>query len=138
MAGGDDLIEGKADPDALASRLEGAVRELRSHGATVLLANVFDPQFAFFLTPLRGRAAVFNANIWTIARQHEAIVLDVWGVREFRDAGMWAPDRIHLSARGHTLLAVTAAHALGLRYAEVAASAGIDRARRTVVALRPG
>ncbi|MFP3465118.1 SGNH/GDSL hydrolase family protein [Leifsonia sp. SIMBA_070] len=128
MIGGNDLMSPAADPDALASRLETGVRELRRSGATVLLANIFDPQFAFFLKPFRGRAAVFNANIWSIARDQRAVVLDVWGVREFRDPAMWASDRVHLSTRGHRLLAAQAAHALGVPYAEVsgpeAAAAG--------------
>lgn len=66
-----------ADPDTLAARLETGVRSLRAGGATVLLANIFDRQFAFFLKPFRGRAAVFNANLWSIARDNEAIVLDM-------------------------------------------------------------
>ncbi|MGO4299965.1 SGNH/GDSL hydrolase family protein [Leifsonia sp. RAF41] len=119
MIGGNDLMSPAADPDALATRLEGGIRELRKSGATVLLANIFDPQFAFFLKPFRGRAAVFNANIWSIARDQRAVVLDVWGVREFRDPAMWACDRVHLSTRGHRLLAAQAAHALGVPYAEI-------------------
>lgn len=119
MIGGNDLMSPAADPDALASRLEGGVRRLRDAGTTVLLANIFDPQFAFFLKPFRGRAAVFNANIWSIARDQRATVLDVWGVREFRDPAMWASDRVHLSTRGHRLLAAHAAHALGIPYAEI-------------------
>jgi lysophospholipase L1-like esterase len=122
MVGGHDLLHSAADPDLLASRLEEGVRALRQDGATVLLANVFDPQSASFLTSVRGRAAVFNANIWTIAREHEAVVLDVWGIRGLQDARMRAPDGVHLGARGHQLLAVTAAHALGVRYAEAAGS----------------
>jgi hypothetical protein len=118
MIGGNDLMSPAADPDALASRLEGGIRRLRQSGATVLLANIFDPQFAFFLKPFRGRAAVFNANIWSIARDQRAVVLDVWGVREFRDPAMWASDRVHLSTRGHRLLAAHAAHALGVPYTE--------------------
>ncbi|WP_020074946.1 SGNH/GDSL hydrolase family protein [Cryocola sp. 340MFSha3.1] len=119
MIGGNDLMSPAADPDALATRLEAGIRDLRAAGTTVLLANIFDPQFAFFLKPFRGRAAVFNANIWSIARDQRAIVLDVWGVREFRDPAMWASDRVHLSTRGHRLLAAQAAHALGVPYAEV-------------------
>jgi lysophospholipase L1-like esterase len=119
MIGGNDLMSPAADPDALASRLETGIRELRKSGTTILLANVFDPQFAFYLKPFRGRAAVFNANIWSIARDQRAVVLDVWGVREFRDPAMWASDRIHLSTRGHRLLAAQAAHVLGVPYAEI-------------------
>jgi lysophospholipase L1-like esterase len=118
LIGGNDLMTATADPDALAGQLENGVRALRDAGSTVLLANLFDPQFAFFLKPFRGRAAVFNANIWSIARDQQATVLDVWGVREFRDAGMWASDRVHLSSRGHRMLASLAAHTLGVPYAE--------------------
>lgn len=118
LVGANDLMSPTADPDALADRLADGVRMLREHGTTVLLANLFDPQFAFFLKPFRGRAAVFNANIWSIARDHHAVVLDVWGVREFRDPSMWGADRVHLSTRGHRLLAAHAAHALGIPYAE--------------------
>ncbi|GIT79257.1 SGNH hydrolase [Leifsonia sp. LS1] len=126
LIGGNDLMSPTADPDALASRLETGVRALRDAGATVLLANLFDPQFAFFLKPFRGRAAVFNANIWTIARDQQATVLDVWGVREFREPAMWASDRVHLSSRGHRTLASVAAHTLGVPYAETAPIAGSD------------
>ena len=120
LIGGNDLMSPKADPDALAAELETGVRALRAAGSNVLLANLFDPQFAFFLKPFRGRAAVFNANIWSIARDHQATVLDVWGVREFQEAGMWASDRVHLSSRGHRALASLAAHTLGVPYAETA------------------
>ncbi len=121
MIGGNDLMSPKADPDALATRLEEGIRRLRSSGANVLLANCFDPQFAFFLKPFRGRAAVFNADIWSIARANEASVLDVWGIREFQQTSMWAADRVHLSTLGHRLLAARAAHVLGIPYAEIAA-----------------
>ncbi|MGN6428237.1 SGNH/GDSL hydrolase family protein [uncultured Leifsonia sp.] len=123
LIGGNDLMSPSADPDDLADRLASGVARLRAGGATVLLANLFDPQFAFFLKPFRGRAAVFNANVWSIARDHGAVVLDVWGVREFQEAGMWAADRVHLSARGHRLLASRAAHTLGVPYAEITATA---------------
>jgi lysophospholipase L1-like esterase len=121
MVGGNDLMSPKADPDALASHLEDGIRRLRASGAHVLLANCFDPQFAFFLKPFRGRAAVFNADIWSIARANGASVLDVWGIREFQQTSMWAADRVHLSTLGHRLLAARAANALGIPYAEIAA-----------------
>ncbi|MEO7015629.1 MAG: SGNH/GDSL hydrolase family protein [Leifsonia sp.] len=122
MVGGNDLMSPAADPDALAHRLGTGIRSLRAAGATVLLANIFDPQFAFFLKPFRGRAAVFNANLWSVARDTESTVLDVWGVREFQNGAMWASDRVHLSSRGHRLLAARAAHTLGVPYAEIAAA----------------
>jgi hypothetical protein len=108
----------RADPDALADRLESGIRALRERGVDVLLATCFDPQFAFFLKPFRGRAAVFNANLWSIARTHGTFTLDLWGMRELHDPSMWAEDRVHLTPAGHRLLASRAAHALAVPYYE--------------------
>jgi len=118
MIGGNDLMSPTADPDTVAAELEDVVMRLRRGGASVLLANCFDPQFAFFLRPFRGRAAVFNAHVWTIARRHGAAVLDVWGTSEFQQPSMWAEDRVHLSTAGHRVLARRASHSLGVPYAE--------------------
>lgn len=118
MIGGNDLMTAVADPDHLATRIESGVVELRKRGIDVLLATCFDPQFAFFLKPLRGRAAVFNANLWSIARAHSAYTLDLWGIREFRNRSMWAEDRVHLTTAGHRLLAGRAARALDIEREE--------------------
>ncbi len=120
LVGGNDLMSPTSDPDVLAAELERGIVALRERGSDVLLATCFDPQFAFFLKPFRGKAAVFNANLWSIARRHGTYTLDLWGVRELQARAMWAEDRIHLAPAGHRLLAVRAAHSLGIPYAEVA------------------
>lgn len=119
LIGGNDLLTPRADPDALASEIESGVAALRNAGCDVLLATSFDPRFAFFLKPLRGRAAVFNANLWTIARTHGTFTLDLWGTRELQARSMWAEDRVHLTPAGHRLLARKAAHSLGVPYFEL-------------------
>lgn len=119
MVGGNDLMSPKADPDALAAELETGVALLRAAGCDVLLATCFDPRFAFFLKPFRGRAAVFNANVWSIARSHGTFTLDLWGVRELQSRQMWAEDRVHLTSAGHRILASRAAASLGVAYFEV-------------------
>lgn len=121
LIGGNDLMTAHADPDALAAEVESGVCAIRATGADVLLATCFDPRFAFFLKPLRGRAAVFNANLWSIARSHGTFTLDLWGARELQARAMWAEDRIHLAPAGHRLLASRAAHSLGVPYYELTA-----------------
>lgn len=121
LIGGNDLMSAKADPDALAAEVESGVAQLRAAGADVLLATCFDPRFTFFLKPFRGRAAVFNANLWSIARTHGTFTLDLWGARELQSSAMWAEDRVHLTPAGHRLLASKAAHALGVPYYEFGA-----------------
>lgn len=123
LIGGNDLLAPTADPDAVSAELEIGVIALRDAGVDVLLATCFDPQVAFFMRPFRGRAAVYNGNLWSIARRHGTATLDVWGMRELQRRSMWAADRIHLSPDGHRLLASRAAHALGVPYFEVRATA---------------
>ena len=119
LIGGNDLMSARADPDALAAELETGIAALRAAGIDVLLANCFDPQVAFFVRPFRGRAAVFNANVWSIARTHRTYTLDLWGIRELQNVAMWSEDRVHLSSAGHRLLASRAAHTLGVPYFEL-------------------
>jgi lysophospholipase L1-like esterase len=128
LVGGNDLMLPNADPDALADTLETGVAQLRASGADVLLATCFDPRFSFLLSPFRGRAAVYNANLWSIARKHGTFTLDLWGVRELQTGSMWAEDRIHLTPAGHRLLAASAARCLGVPYFEVPASTPVTAA----------
>jgi lysophospholipase L1-like esterase len=115
VAGGNDLLRPGADPDRLAADLESAVVSLRKAGADVLLATGVDPRQTPIIRRTRGRVAVFNAHLWSIAARQGAIVLDQWGAAWIQDARMWDPgDRIHLTAEGHRRTALAAAAALGV------------------------
>ena len=108
VGGGNDILRPRADIDALASRLEDAVVRLRAGGADVLLATPADPRDAPLVRATRGRAATYAAHIWSIARRHDAYVIDLWGMTALRDWRMWAPDRIHLNSEGHRRVALNA------------------------------
>lgn len=114
VGGGNDLLRPGADPDVLADALDAAVAGVRRAGADVLLATGFDTVHSPVIRRTRGRTAVFNAHIWTIARRHDAHVLDMWGMRSLHDWRMWADDRIHLTSDGHRRVAQAALVALGL------------------------
>jgi lysophospholipase L1-like esterase len=114
VGGGNDILRPKADIDALAARLEHAVARLRAGGADVLLATPVDPRNAPLMKATRGRAAIFTAHIWSIARRHDAYVVDQWGMAALLDWRMWAPDRIHLTTDGHARVAQAALVSLGL------------------------
>jgi len=113
VGGGNDILRPRADIDALAARLEDAVSRLRASGADVLLATPSDPRDAPLIKASRGRAATYTAHIWSIARRHDARVIDLWGMDAIRDWRMWAPDRIHLTPEGHRRVALNAFTALG-------------------------
>ena len=115
VAGGNDLLRPGADPDRLAADLEAAVVSFREAGADVLLATGVDPRQTPIIRRTRGRVAVFNAHLWSIAARQGAVVLDQWGAAWVQDARMWDPgDRIHLTAEGHRRTALAAAAALGV------------------------
>jgi lysophospholipase L1-like esterase len=113
VGGGNDILRPRADIDALAGRLEEAVARLRASGADVLLSTPSDPRDAPLIKASRGRAATYTAHIWSIARRHEAHVVDLWGMAALRDWRLWAPDRIHLTPEGHRRVALNAFTALG-------------------------
>jgi lysophospholipase L1-like esterase len=113
VGGGNNILRPKADIDALATRLEGAVVRLRAAGAAVLLATPADPRDAPLVKATRGRAATYTAYIWSIAHRHDAFVIDLWGMAALRDWRLWAPDRIHLNSEGHRRVALNAFTTLG-------------------------
>ena len=114
IGGGNDLLRPAADPDRLAADLEAAVVRLRATGADVLLGTGVDARDSPIVRRTRGRVAVYNSHIWSMARRHGAHVLDLWGMRSLRDWRMWAEDRIHLTTDGHARVAQAALVALGL------------------------
>ena len=113
VGGGNDILRPRADLDALAAQLEEAVVRIRATGADVLLATPVDPADAPLVKATRGRAAVHTANIWSIARRHDAHVIDQWGLMALRDWRMWSEDRIHMTSEGHRRVALAALEALG-------------------------
>ena len=114
IGGGNDLLRPRADPDRMAAALEDAVVRLRSAGADVLLGTGMDAKDSPLVRRTRPLVGLLNAHVWTIARRHDAHVLDLWGLRSLRDWRMWAPDRIHLTTEGHRRVAQAALVALGL------------------------
>ncbi|MDM7990426.1 SGNH/GDSL hydrolase family protein [Arthrobacter sp. zg-Y877] len=104
-AGGNDVIRPGGDPDRLAERMDGAVARLRASGAGVVLFTGPDLGNTPVLGSVRGRAAIYNENLRTVAKRHKAIVADMWALRELGDPQMWAPDRLHFSPLGHHTIA---------------------------------
>lgn len=114
VGGGNDLLRPTVDVDALARDLDAAVARVRATGADVLLCTGIDSVDSPLVRATRGRVGVYNAHLWSIARRHDAFVLDLWGMRSVRDWRMWASDRIHLTTDGHARVAQGGLVALGL------------------------
>ncbi|MGZ6790740.1 MAG: SGNH/GDSL hydrolase family protein [Mycobacteriaceae bacterium] len=113
VGGGNDIMRPRANIDALAAELETAVARLRATGADVLMATPPDPKEAPLVRRTRGRIGTYIAHIWSIARRHDAYVLDQWGMAPLRDWRMWSEDRIHMTTEGHRRVALGALTTLG-------------------------
>ncbi|TYC99044.1 SGNH/GDSL hydrolase family protein [Arthrobacter echini] len=104
-AGGNDLLRPGGDPDLLAAGLDDVVASLAGSGATVVLLTGPDVRETV-LGGLRSKTAIYNENLRTIAARHDAVIADMWALRQLMNPQMWAPDRLHFSPLGHHTIAV--------------------------------
>lgn len=104
-AGGNDLVFHRSDLDRLAGLLDHAVGLLSATGATIVLFTGPDWGATPLFGHIRGRVAVFNENLRTIAARHGAVIADLWTLRQLTDPQMWDPDRLHFSPMGHHTIA---------------------------------
>lgn len=115
-AGGNDIIRPGTDPDEVAARLDGGIARLRRDGATVVMFNGPDIGATPVLGRIRGKVAIYNENLHAVAKRHDAIVADMWALRELADPRMWAPDRLHFSPVGHQTIAGMVLDALNVSH----------------------
>ncbi|WP_306919514.1 MULTISPECIES: SGNH/GDSL hydrolase family protein [unclassified Arthrobacter] len=104
-AGGNDLVFHRSDPDRLAATLDAGVGMLSATGATIVLFTGPDWGDTPLFGHIRGKVAVFNENIRTIAGRHNGVIADLWALRQLSDPQMWDPDRLHFSPLGHHTIA---------------------------------
>ncbi|MBO0595615.1 SGNH/GDSL hydrolase family protein [Nesterenkonia sp. E16_7] len=104
-AGGNDVIRPGGDPDETARILDTMVQILSTTGATIMLFNGPDVRETPVVGSIRGKVAIFNENVRTIAARHDAVVADMWSLRELTRPEMWDEDRLHFSALGHHTIA---------------------------------
>jgi lysophospholipase L1-like esterase len=117
-AGGNDLLQPRVDPDALAATFERAVADLRAAGSQVMLFTGFDPGGFPLIRLIRGKAAAFNAQLREVARKHDCLHVDLWSMRVLADPREWCEDRLHLAPDGHRRVALRACEVAGLPVAE--------------------
>ncbi|GAA1747655.1 hypothetical protein GCM10009747_00910 [Agromyces humatus] len=113
LIGANDLVGRRVEPDALADRLDAAVRKLRATGCDVLLVTPFMPRRP--ATRLfAARFARFNARLRALAAETGSMLVDVDTMPELVGHDRWAEDRVHLNSAGHRGLAYAAARVLGV------------------------
>ncbi|PTT60728.1 SGNH/GDSL hydrolase family protein [Arthrobacter sp. HMWF013] len=113
-AGGNDIVFRRSDPDRLAETIDEGVGQLTRSGATVVLFAGPDWGATPIFSQIRGKVAIFNENLHTVAARHDAVMVDLWFLRELSDPGMWDPDRLHFSPLGHHTIAAAVLKGLGV------------------------
>ncbi|GHH30964.1 SGNH/GDSL hydrolase family protein [Lentzea cavernae] len=116
-AGGNDLMRPKVDIDALMRRYRAAVARLANAGARVILFTGVDGGEDPVFRRMRGRVAIYNEHVRSIAQEHACVLVDMWNMRQLRDRRMWSQDRLHLNSLGHTEVAVSVLEGLGVPHA---------------------
>jgi lysophospholipase L1-like esterase len=115
VAGLNDLLHRRYDPDATAGHLEAMLVELRSAGATVMTFTLPDLASVVPLARLvRARLAAYNEAIREVGARTGAIVADIAAQPVSVDPRLWSPDRLHASPLGHERIAAALADGLGL------------------------
>jgi lysophospholipase L1-like esterase len=123
-AGGNDLMRPKVDIDGLMTGYETAVERIRATGARLVLFTGVDGVEDALFRRIRGRVAIYNEHVRGIAARHGALLVDLWAMRQLRDRRLWAPDRLHLNALGHTEVAVALLEILGVTHPLTASELG--------------
>lgn len=125
LIGANDLVSARPDVRRLGSLVDDAVGRVRAQGCDVLIVTPFLPRrraSALF----RRRFAQFGIELRRIAAAHGALLVDLDADDAIGGLENWGHDKVHLSSRGHRLLAYRAAEALGVPDAE--AVGGLDAA----------
>jgi lysophospholipase L1-like esterase len=110
--GGNDLIVPGCDVDALADQFERAVVALRAAGCEVVVFTGPDPRDQPVVRRIRGKVAIYNANLRAIADRHDAMLVDLWAMTPLVDIRAWSDDRLHFSPEGHRRIALRTAEIL--------------------------
>ncbi|MEV8633576.1 SGNH/GDSL hydrolase family protein [Streptosporangium sp. NPDC051023] len=113
-AGGNDLLRPGSDPDRMAKKLAGAVRDLRVTGAEVLLFTGVDPRDTPIMRRARGTFAIFYMHVRSIADLYGCHLVDQWSMQGLRDWRAWSDDRLHMNEEGHRMVAAKVCDVLGI------------------------
>jgi lysophospholipase L1-like esterase len=113
-AGGNDILELRADMGALMREYEGIVARIADAGARPLLFTGFDIPLSPVFEPMKRRNWLFNDHVRRIARTYDAVLVDYWCFEEYSDPGLWDADRLHMSPAGHRNLAAHVLRILGV------------------------
>ncbi len=114
--GGNDMLRPRTPLSAIADLFAHVLRRCDEEGVTLLLLSGGDPSAQLPMSALiRRRGDQLSALVEARFEGRDDIVrADNWSDRELATPAYWAPDRLHLDARGHHRVAARVLTSLGL------------------------
>lgn len=115
VAGVNDILRRRFDPDEVAERIGEMQTALIGGGATVLTFTMPDPVRVMPMArPLRGRFTAYNQALRQVTARTGAILLDLAAHPVAGDPRLWSLDRLHANSLGHERIGRALAWSLGL------------------------
>ena len=115
VAGVNDVLRPRFDPDALREDLFAMHAALRETGARVATFTMPDmSRVAPLAVVLRGRLQALNEITREAANRHGSVVADLAAEPLASDPALWHDDRLHANTEGHRRVALALAEALGV------------------------
>ncbi|MFF9070586.1 SGNH/GDSL hydrolase family protein [Streptomyces sp. NPDC014891] len=115
LAGVNDLLRPRFDPDETAAHVEAMFAALTGAGARVATVTIPDiTRIVPIARPVAPRIAALNERIRVAAARHGVAVAEAAAHSAATDPRFWAADRLHASPLGHDRISAALAQALGL------------------------
>ena len=116
-AGGNNALHASFAADDVARELAAIVAPLRQIGADVLMIELLDIVASGLIPrehagPLDDRLRALAEVTRTVARDHDAMLVEMRRHPASADPDIYANDRIHLNARGHAIVGAEAVRVL--------------------------
>jgi lysophospholipase L1-like esterase len=117
LAGGNDMLRRRFEPRAMAAEIDAMVGALRARGSDVVTYGLIDITrsgivASDFAAALSERLAVYARAIGEIAQRHGTVHIVLTEHPAAAEPEMYSADKLHLSARGHAVVAAETVHAL--------------------------
>lgn len=117
-AGGNDIVTPGVKIDHVGKVFDDMVRQLVEAGIDVLIFTGPDVREVSVVNRLRGKVALYNANLHATAQKYGTRMVDLWAMESLKDPRAFAEDRLHFSSEAHRRIALRVAEELGVPTAE--------------------
>ncbi|MGH3432368.1 MAG: SGNH/GDSL hydrolase family protein [Thermocrispum sp.] len=113
-AGGNDIVSPGSNIDQVGAVFDDMVRQLVDAGIDVLIFTGPDVREVAVVNRLRGKVALYNAHLHSIAQKYRTRMVDLWAMESLKDPRAFAEDRLHFSPEAHRRIALRVAEELGV------------------------